>query len=186
VFLGAGAYPHFIPAAVEQLAGRAEFATAYTPYQPEVSQGTLQATFEFQTAVAALTGMEVANAGMYDGASAAAEAVLMTQRLRAGKPVVAVSRALHPQYRAVIATYLEGLPDAELVEVPYRDDGTTELPADSLLKRASCLVVGYPNVFGAIEDLERTATAVHGAGALVVSATTEALALPLLLLGGGS
>jgi len=186
VFLGAGAYPHFIPAAVEQLAGRAEFATAYTPYQPEVSQGTLQATFEFQTAVAALTGMEVANAGMYDGASAAAEAVLMTQRLRAGKPVVAVSRALHPQYRAVIATYLEGLPDAELVEVPYRDDGTTELPADSLLKRASCLVVGYPNVFGAIEDLERTATAVHGAGALVVSATTEALALPLLRTPGGA
>ncbi|HSP97007.1 MAG TPA: aminomethyl-transferring glycine dehydrogenase subunit GcvPA, partial [Candidatus Dormibacteraeota bacterium] len=179
-------YPHFVPAAVEQLAGRAEFATAYTPYQPEVSQGTLQATFEFQTAVAALTGMEVANAGMYDGASAAAEAVLMTQRLRPGRPVVAISRALHPQYRAVIATYLAGLPESELVEVPYREDGTTELPSDTLLGRASCLVLGYPNVFGAVEDLARAAAAVHAAGALVVSATAEALALPLLRTPGGA
>jgi glycine dehydrogenase subunit 1 len=186
VFLGAGAYPHFIPAAVEQLAGRAEFATAYTPYQPEVSQGTLQVTFEFQTAIAALTGMELANAGMYDGATAAAEAVLMTQRLRPGRPLVAVSRALHPQYRAVIATYLAGLPDAELVEVPYREDGTTELPSDALLARASCLVLGYPNVFGAIEDLAHTATAAHAAGALVVSATAEALALPLLRTPGAA
>jgi glycine dehydrogenase subunit 1 len=90
----AGAYPHFIPAAVEQLAGRAEFATAYTPYQPEVSQGTLQASFEFQSAIAALFGMEVANAGMYDGATATAEAVLMSQRLRPGRPLVLVARAL--------------------------------------------------------------------------------------------
>ena len=186
VFLGAGAYPHFIPAAVEQLAGRAEFATAYTPYQPEVSQGTLQATFEFQTAIATLTGMELANAGMYDGASAAAEAVLMTQRLRPGRPIVAVSRALHPQYRAVIATYLAGVPEAELVEVPYREDGTTELPSDALLGRASCLVLGYPNVFGAIEDLARAAATVHAAGALLVSATAEALALPLLRTPGGA
>ena len=185
VFLGAGAYPHFIPAAVEQLAGRAEFATAYTPYQPEVSQGTLQATFEFQTAVAALLGMEVANAGMYDGASATAEAVLMTQRLRPGRPVVIVSRALHPHYRQVIATYLEGLPEAELVEVPYREDGTTELPADALLARASCLVLGQPNVFGAIEDLARAADVVHAAGALLVSATAEALALALVRSPGG-
>ncbi len=186
VFLGAGAYPHFIPAAVEHLSGRGEFATAYTPYQPEVSQGTLQVTFEFQSAIAALTGMEVANAGMYDGASAAAEAVLMTQRLRPGRSVVAVSRALHPHYRAVIATYLEGLPDAELVEVPYREDGTTELPSDALLGRASCLVLGYPNVFGTIEDLERVAATVHGAGALLVSATAEALALPVLRTPGGA
>jgi glycine dehydrogenase subunit 1 len=186
VFLGAGAYPHFIPAAVEQLAGRAEFATAYTPYQPEVSQGTLQATFEFQTAVAGLLGMEVANAGMYDGASATAEAVLMTQRLRPGRPVIAVSRALHPQYRQVVATYLEGLPDAELVEVPYRADGTTELPSDSLLARASCLVLGYPNVFGAVEDLASAAQAVHAAGALLVSATAETLALALVRSPGGA
>jgi glycine dehydrogenase subunit 1 len=185
-FLGAGAYPHFIPAAVEQLAGRAEFATAYTPYQPEVSQGTLQATFEFQTAIAALLGMEVANAGMYDGASAAAEAVLMTQRLRPGRPVVILSRALHPHYRQVIATYLAGLPEAELIEVPYREDGATELPSDALLARASCLVLGYPNVFGAVEDLARAAQAVHAAGALLVSATAETMALALVRSPGGS
>ena len=186
VFLGAGAYPHFIPAAVEQIAGRAEYATAYTPYQPEVSQGTLQATFEFQTAIAGLLGMEVANAGMYDGASATAEAVLMTQRLRPGRPVVAVSRALHPHYRQVVATYLEGLPEAELVEVPYRADGTTELPSDALLARASCLVLGYPNAFGAVEDLATAAAAVHAAGALLVSATAEALALALVRSPGGA
>ncbi|HEY2389307.1 MAG TPA: aminomethyl-transferring glycine dehydrogenase subunit GcvPA [Candidatus Binatia bacterium] len=186
VFLGAGAYPHFIPAAVEQIAGRAEYATAYTPYQPEVSQGTLQATFEFQTAIAGLLGMEVANAGMYDGASATAEAVLMTQRLRPGRPVVAVSRALHPQYRQVVATYLEGLPEAELVEVPYRADGTTELPSDALLARASCLVLGYPNVLGAVEDLATAAAAVHAAGALLVSATAETLALALVRSPGGA
>jgi len=185
-FLGGGAYPHFVPAAVEQLAGRAEFATAYTPYQPEVSQGTLQATFEFQTAIAALTGMEVANAGMYDGASATAEAVLMARRLRPGRGAVVVSRALHPQYRRVIATYLEGLPDVELVEVPYRADGTTELPSAALLARASCMVLGYPNVFGAVEDLAHVAATVHAADALLVSATTEPLALALLRTPGAS
>ena len=180
VFLGAGAYPHFVPAAVEQLAGRAEFATAYTPYQPEVSQGTLQATFEFQSAIAALTGMEVANAGMYDGASAAAEAVLMAQRLRPGRTAVVVSRALHPQYRQVIATYLEGVGDVEIVTVPYGEDGTTALPSTAVLERASCLVIGSPNVFGAIEDLAAAGAAAHAAGGLLVSVTAEALALALL------
>jgi glycine dehydrogenase subunit 1 len=180
VFLGAGAYPHFIPAAVDSLAGRAEFATAYTPYQPEVSQGTLQATFEFQSAIAALTGMEVANAGMYDGATAAAEAVLMAQRLRPARSAVVVSRALHPQYRQVIATYLEGLPNVELVEAPYRADGTSELPSAALLARASCLVLGCPNAFGAVEDLAAAADAVHVADALLVSATAESLALAML------
>ena len=179
-FLGAGAYPHFIPAAVEQVAGRAEFATAYTPYQPEVSQGTLQATFEFQSAVAALLGMEVANAGMYDGATATAEAVLMSQRLRPGRPLVLVSRAVHPQYRQVVATYLAGIKDVELVEVPYGADGTTPIPAADLLRRASCLVLGYPNVFGVVEDLTRAAATVHAEDCLLVSATAEALALALL------
>jgi glycine dehydrogenase subunit 1 len=185
-FLGAGAYPHFIPAAVEQLAGRAEFATAYTPYQPEVSQGTLQASFEFQSAVAALLGMEVANAGMYDGATATAEAVLMSQRLKPGRPLVLVSRALHPQYREVIATYLAGIANVELVEVPYGPDGATPLPAGDLLRRASCLVLGYPNVFGVIEDLTRAADAAHTEDCLLVSATAEALALALLKTPGAS
>lgn len=185
-FLGAGAYPHFIPAAVEQLAGRAEFATAYTPYQPEVSQGTLQASFEFQSSIAALLGMEVANAGMYDGATATAEAVLMSQRLRPGRPLVLVSRALHPQYRAVIATYLEGIRDVEIVEVPYGPDGTTPLPGADLLRRASCLVLGYPNVFGVVEDLTRAAEVAHAEECLLVSATAEALALALLKSPGAS
>jgi glycine dehydrogenase subunit 1 len=180
VFLGAGAYPHFVPAAVEQLAGRAEFATAYTPYQPEVSQGTLQASFEFQSAIAALTGMEVANAGMYDGATAAAEAVLLTQRVRPGRELVLLSRALHPQYRAVIATYLAGIPAVEIVEVPYAADGSTKLPAPELLSRASCLVLGYPNVFGVVENLARAAAAAHERECLLVSATSEALALAML------
>jgi len=184
-FLGAGAYPHFVPAAVEQLAGRAEFATAYTPYQPEVSQGTLQATFEFQSAIAALTGMEVANAGMYDGATAAAEAVLMTQRLQPGRPLVLVSRALHPQYRQVIGTYLRGL-EIELVELPYGEDGRTVLPAADVLGRASCLLLGYPNFFGAIEDLGQAAAAAHAAGSLLVSATAEALALAMLRTPGAA
>lgn len=185
-FLGAGAYPHFIPAAVEHLAGRAEFATAYTPYQPEVSQGTLQATFEFQSAIAALTGMEVANAGMYDGATATAEAVLMSQRLRPGRPLVLVSRALHPQYRQVITTYLAGIKDVELVEIPYGPDGSTPLPTAELLQRASCLVLGYPNVFGVVEDLTRAAEVVHAEDCLLVSATAEALALALLKTPGAA
>jgi glycine dehydrogenase subunit 1 len=185
-FLGAGAYPHFIPAAVEQLAGRAEFATAYTPYQPEVSQGTLQASFEFQSSIAALTGMEVANAGMYDGATATAEAVLMSQRLRPGRPLVLVARALHPHYRQTITTYLAGIKDVELVEVPYGPDGTTPLPAADLLRRASCLVLGYPNAFGVVEDLTRAAEVAHAEDCLLVSATAEALALALLKTPGAA
>jgi glycine dehydrogenase subunit 1 len=185
-FLGAGAYPHFIPAAVEQLAGRSEFATAYTPYQPEVSQGTLQASFEFQSSIAALMGMEVSNAGMYDGATATAEAVLMSQRLRPGRPVVLVSRALHPHYRQVVATYLVGIKDVELVEVPYGPDGSTPVPAADLLRRASCLVVGYPNVFGVVEDLTRAVEGAHAEDCLVVSATGEALALAALKTPGAS
>jgi glycine cleavage system P protein (glycine dehydrogenase) subunit 1 len=185
-FLGAGAYPHFVPAAVEQLAGRAEFATAYTPYQPEVSQGTLQATFEFQSVVAALTGMDLANAGVYDGATAAAEAVLMALRLRSDRRTVLLSRALHPQYRQVIATYLEGVRDVAIVEVPYGADGATVLPAREVLAAAACLVLGYPNVFGAIESLSRAVAAAHAVDCLLVSVTTEALALALLRTPGAS
>jgi glycine dehydrogenase subunit 1 len=186
MFLGAGAYPHFVPAAVEQLAGRAEFATAYTPYQPEVSQGTLQATFEFQSAVATLFGMEVANAGVYDGATAAAEAVLMALRIRRDRRLVLVARALHPQYREVIATYLAGVEGIEVVEVPFGDDGATLRPAAELLARAACLLIGYPNVLGIVEDLAPMAEAAHAADCLLVSVTAEALALPVLRTPGAS
>jgi glycine dehydrogenase subunit 1 len=188
VFLGAGAYPHLAPTVVNHVLLRSEFATAYTPYQPEVSQGTLQAIFEFQTFAALLLGLDVANASMYDGASAAAEAVLMARRLQSGRGEVLVSRALHPHYRETIATYVQGLGDVELREVPIGADGRTDgVALERLLgARTLCVVVGYPNVLGVIEDLRAIAAAAHGAGALVVSATPEPLALAYLRSPGGA
>jgi len=116
-FLGGGAYNHFIPAVVDHLVSRSEFYTAYTPYQPEISQGTLQAIFEFQTMICQLTGMDVANASMYDGASACAEAALLALRTGRKRDKVLLSAALHPQYRATVATYCRYL-DVELIDVP--------------------------------------------------------------------
>src|SRR6478735_6341345 len=119
LFLGGGIYHHFIPSAVDATVSRSEFSTSYTPYQPEVSQGTLQALFEFQTMICQLTGMEVSNAAVYDGASAAAEAVLMSRRIQSStRRRVLISRALHPHYRTVVATYLRNLPHVELEEIP--------------------------------------------------------------------
>ncbi len=182
VFLGAGAYPHFSPGVVNQILLRSEFATAYTPYQPEVSQGTLQAIFEFQTFSALLLGLEVANASMYDGASATAEAVLMARRLLPDRRVVLLSRALHPHYREVVATYLRGLAGVELREVGFAEDGRTD--ADALRAQVGadtlCVVLGYPNVFGVIEDVAGIAGVVHAAGGLLVTATCEPLALALV------
>jgi glycine dehydrogenase subunit 1 len=182
IFLGAGAYPHFIPAVVDQVLQRAEFYSAYTPYQPEVSQGTLQAIFEFQTLSAMLLGMEVANASMYDGASATAEAVLMALRIHSRRPRVVLSRALHPQYREVVRSYAAGAGRIDLLEAPWGADG--RINADWLTANVddetAALVVGYPNFFGVIEDLERLATIAHARGALLVTATAEALALGLL------
>ncbi len=187
VFLGAGAYPHVTPAVVNQVLLRSEFATAYTPYQPEVSQGTLQAIFEFQTFAALLLGLDVANASMYDGASAVAEAVLMARRLASDRSEVLVSRGLHPHYRETIATYVQGLGDVQLREVALGDDGRTDAAALTrcLGPRTLCLVVGYPNVLGVVEDLRRLGDAAHAAGALVVSATPEPLALAYLRSPGG-
>jgi glycine dehydrogenase subunit 1 len=188
VFLGAGAYPHHAPAVVNQILLRSEFATAYTPYQPEVSQGTLQAIFEFQTFAATLLGLAVANASMYDGASSTAEAVLMARRLLPDRRTVLVARALHPHYRAVIRTYLRGLSDLEIREIPFAADGRTDLDAlrGALDRDALCLVLGQPNVFGVIEDLSAAAAHVQACGSLLVSATTEALALGLLRSPGAS
>ncbi|MFN8543187.1 MAG: aminomethyl-transferring glycine dehydrogenase subunit GcvPA [Candidatus Binatia bacterium] len=181
-FLGAGAYPHQIPAVVDQILLRSEFATAYTPYQPEVSQGTLQAIFEFQTFIAMLLDFDVANASMYDGASATAEAVLMARRLRGGRRVVWLARSLHPQYRAVVATYLRSLAGIELRDLPFSADGTLDQAALSaaLGPDTLCVVVGYPNVFGIVEDLAAIADPVHQAGGLLISATAEPLALALV------
>jgi glycine dehydrogenase subunit 1 len=182
VFLGGGAYPHHVPAVVNQILLRSEFATAYTPYQPEVSQGTLQAIFEFQTYAAMLLGMDVANASMYDGASATAEAVLMARRLKGDRRRVLVARSLHPHYRQVIATYLRGLGDVLVDEVPFAADGRVD--ADQLGARLGadtlCVVVGQPNAFGIVEDVAALARLAHDAGALVVTATGEPLALALL------
>jgi glycine dehydrogenase subunit 1 len=181
-FLGAGAYPHFVPAVVDNILQRAEFYSAYTPYQPEVSQGTLQAIFEFQTLIAMLFGLEVANASMYDGASATAEAVLMALRVQARKPRVIVARSLHPEYRQVVATYLQGAGEVELLEAPFGGDGRIDRAwlGQHVDARTAAVVVGYPNFFGVVEDL-RT---VHGIaaphGALLVTATAEPLALAVV------
>ncbi len=179
-FLGGGAYHHFIPAVIDLLISRSEFYTAYTPYQPEISQGTLQAIFEFQSLICQLTGMDAANASMYDGASACAEAVLMAVRLTRRKRVL-LSQALNPRYRAVVATYCRYL-SLELVDVAVADDGRTDL--DDLHVKlddaTAAVVVGYPNYFGVIEDVAALAKISHEAGARMVTAVAEPVALGLL------
>jgi glycine dehydrogenase subunit 1 len=187
-FLGAGAYAHFVPAVVDQILQRAEFYSAYTPYQPEVSQGTLQAIFEFQTLVAMLFDLEVANASMYDGASATAEAVLMALRIHSKRRRVLVSRAVHPQYRQVIATYLAGAGESEIVEVGFDATGATDRAAlqAALTGETAAVVVGYPNFFGVIEPLDAIVAAAHAHGALVISATGESLALGAIKAPGTS
>ncbi len=181
-FKGAGAYNHFVPSVVGQILSRSEFATTYTPYQPEVSQGTLQACFEFQTYVATLTGMDVANASVYDGASALAEAVLMALRIGRNKGRILISNAVHPQYRAVVETYLAGFGRGEIVKVPVGKDGRTDAQAlEALLgDDVAAVCIGYPNLFGVIEDVQGAATLAAKHGALTVTATTEALSLALL------
>jgi glycine cleavage system P protein (glycine dehydrogenase) subunit 1 len=182
-FLGGGYYRHYVPAAVRAIISRAEFATSYTPYQAEASQGTTQAIFEFQTLITQLTAMEVANASMYDGASAAAEAVLMAHRLLPRRRVVAISRALWPDYRETIRTYLSALEQLEIVEVAF-DNATGAIDLGELARLGDdnllCAVLGYPNAFGVIEPLGAASEIVHRAGALMLTATAEALALGLL------
>jgi len=176
-FLGAGAYSHYVPAAVDHLAGRQEWFTSYTPYQPEISQGTLQAIFEYQTLICDLTGLEVSNASMYDGATAAAEAALMGLRLNRGRNTVLVSRGLHPHTLEVIRTFIAPRQGLEVVEVELRDGLTT--PADlqaRLGPEVACVLVGYPNFLGGLEDLQALAEPVHAAGALLVAITQEAMA----------
>ncbi len=181
-FLGAGAYAHWVPTVVDQILLRSEFATAYTPYQPEVSQGTLQAIFEFQTFSAMLLGLDVANASMYDGASATAEAVLMARRLLPGRRTVLVARSLHPQYRETLRTYTRGLDGVDIREVPFAADGRIDMTAlrAGLGVDPLCVVLGYPNVFGVIDDVAGAAALAREAGALTITATSEPLALALV------
>lgn len=180
-FVGAGMYDHYIPAAVRHIINRGEFYTAYTPYQPEVSQGTLTATFEFQTYVASLTGMDVANASMYDGATAAAEAVLMAMRIT-GRSKALVSANVHPEYAGTIETYLRYLPEAGSSPVPFGADGFVDVSGvkSALKDDVACLVVQYPNFFGLVgEPLAEFADVVHEAGALLV-VITNPMALTVL------
>jgi glycine dehydrogenase subunit 1 len=179
-FLGGGAYNHFIPAVVDHLVSRSEFYTAYTPYQPEISQGTLQAIFEFQTLICQLTGMDVANASMYDGASACAEAVLMSVRTTRRRKVL-LSAALHPEYRATVTTYCRHL-DLELIEIPFDASGRTPVAEWQrfLDQETAAVVTGYPNFFGVIEDLAAQAQAAHSCGARTVAVVQEPIALGLL------
>ncbi|MCA9876829.1 MAG: aminomethyl-transferring glycine dehydrogenase subunit GcvPA [Thermomicrobiales bacterium] len=180
VYLGAGSYRHFVPAAVGQILSRGEFYTAYTPYQPEVAQGTLQVIYEFQSLVAALTGMDVANASMYDGATALAEGALMTVSLPKKKRRVVVAGTVHPAYRGVLRTYLEGL-DVEVVEAPLPESGfvsSAEALAPYLEDDLACIVVQYPNFYGGIEDIQAFADLAHErGGALVVGTYPVPLAL---------
>jgi len=176
-FLGAGAYRHHVPASVDALIQRGEFLTSYTPYQPEVSQGTLQALFEFQTMVAMMTGMEVANASMYDGASATAEAVLMANRVTRRTRAV-LSGGLHPHYRDTVVTYAR-YSDFRIEALPLDPEGREDLAA-RLDGDTSCLVVQYPGFFGHVRDLAPLAQKAHAAGALLVVVVTEAVALGLL------
>jgi len=169
-FLGGGSYDHFIPAAVDELAGRGEFYTSYTPYQAEVSQGNLQVVFEYQTLIARLTGLDVSNASLYDGGSAAAEAVLMaiSSTRRYGKVVIAAS--VHPEYRQTIATYLENLGvELETIGTPRGVVQPHDLAA-AVDDKTACVVVQQPNFFGCIEDAAALASIAHDAGALVVAA----------------
>jgi len=176
-FCGAGAYRHHVPATVDHLIQRSEFLTSYTPYQPEIAQGTLQVLFEFQTQVAALTGMEVANASMYDGSTACAEAVMMAQRVTRRKRAV-LSGGLHPHYAATTQTiaHAEGM---DIVRLPAAIDAEAAVIA-AIDEATACVVVQNPNVFGVVTDLAPIAAAAQAAGALLVVATTEAVSFGLI------
>lgn len=182
-FLGYGAYRHLVPSVVSEVVGRAEFSTAYTPYQPEVSQGTLQSIYEFQSLICELTGMEVATASHYDGATATAEAALMACRLTR-RERVAVSTAVHPEVRRVLATYCSG-PGIEVVEVPANigegGSGQTDpaVAATILDESIACLVAQHPNAFGVLEPMRELGDATHAVGARLV-AVVEPTSLALL------
>jgi glycine dehydrogenase subunit 1 len=177
-FLGAGSYAHFIPSAVDAIASRSEFYTAYTPYQAEISQGTLQAIFEWQTMICGLTGLEVSNASMYDGASATAEAALMAMRITHRNKIV-LADSVHPHYREVVETYLDGL-DARIVAAPRAPDGRTAPLAGLVDAETACVVLQQPNFWGAIEDVAAAAAAARAQGAKLVVVVSEALSLALL------
>ncbi len=178
VFVGAGSYEHFLPHVVSYLLSRSEFVTSYTPYQPEMSQGTLQALYEYQTLVCRLLGMEVANASLYDGASALAEALLMAIRIT-GRKRVAVSSLVHPHYRRVAKTYFRPT-GYEILELPYLPDGRTDLGPVEEGDALAAVAVQSPNFLGCIEDLQAAARKAHSVDALFITCFTEPLAYGIL------
>src|ERR1044072_216954 len=176
-FVGCGAYKHHVPASVDHLIQRSEFLTSYTPYQPEIAQGTLHYLFEFQTQVAMLTAMEVANASMYDGSTACAEAVLMAHRVTKRKKAVLAGN-LHPHYRETVET-LSGMSDHETAALPRSPEGGADL-LSAIDNNTSCVVVQTPDYFGHLHDLRPIAEKAHAAGALLIAVFTEAVSLGLV------
>jgi len=180
VFLGAGAYRHFTPSVVNHLLLRGEFLTSYTPYQPEVSQGTLQAVFEFQSFVCMLTGMEIANASIYDGASSLAEAVLMAHRVNDRREVL-MAHSVHPEYRQVVATYTRGI-DFKITEVPYQENGQTDLDfiKQHVTDDTSSVVIQSPNFFGIVEQYAELGEFLKEKEILLIVVVAEATSLGIL------
>jgi glycine dehydrogenase subunit 1 len=183
---GAGAYHHFIPAVVGHIVGRAEFYTAYTPYQAEISQGILQAIYEYQTMIAHLTGTEIANASMYDGASAMAEAAVLCAKM-SNRTKIIVARSVHPEYRHVVNTY-SWANGYTVVEIPYASSGQIDLNAlqNELDDQVASVLVQSPNFFGVIEDIAPLADAAHKKGALLVAGFTDGTSLGILQPAGAS
>ena len=182
-FLGGGAYAHYQPACIDQLLLRSEFLTAYTPYQPEVSQGTLQSIFEYQTHQCLLTGLDVANASLYDGSTALCEAVLLAERLVKGKQKIVLAKSIHPHYRQTVRTYLQNL-GIEIVEVGWGADGRIDLDAlRAATDGAFAVAVQSPNFLGVVEDYEAVAQAT--AGLTRISVIAEATSLGILTPPGG-
>ncbi len=179
-FLGAGAYRHYRPVLIDVLSQRGEFLTSYTPYQPEIAQGTLQALFEFQTMICELTGMDIANASMYDGSTGAAEAVMMAVRVT-GRNTAVIARTVHPEYREVLGTYAQhqGIPTSE---VSYTADGRVDLDAldAAMTMDTACVLIQSPNFFGTIEDVAKIAEIAHAKGALLIVSIAEAVSLGIV------
>ncbi len=179
-FLGAGVYRHYRPVVIDAMVQRGEFLTSYTPYQAEITQGTLQAIFEFQTMICELTGMEIANASMYDGSTGAAEAAMMAVRVT-GRDQVLVAKTVHPEYREVMATYAQHQGLTKQV-VGYGEDGRidrAQLEA-AITEQTACVLIQSPNFFGAIEDVAAIAALAHAKGALLIVAIAEALSLGIV------
>ena len=179
-FLGAGAYSHYRPVVIDSMVSRGEFFTAYTPYQPEIAQGTLQSIFEFQSMICELTGMDVANASMYDGSTGAAEALMMAARLT-GRHKSAIATSVHPEYREVIATYArhQGMP---IATVAYLENGRVDLHAldQAIDSQTAGVLIQSPNFFGTIEDVAAIADIVHKKGALLIVSIAEAVSLGIV------